>query len=340
MLNAPSVVAAMLAGLQLVLAAGVASASASALRALRRARTAHEQDDAEVGALRPALQAVALCVVVLASAPLLVGVLVSYVPQWEQVMCVAGVTRIGTASAGAARHLPALLDALFVTKPALVLLAGAWLASHAVLRRSAGRPGALGPGLLLALGLLAGADAGIELAYLLIPKQEVFLASGCCYSAPAIVSSDASWIERVWPDAAPAAVLSGLGVAAAALVGTLVVVVRSPTPGSRRLWATTAAAGGLVGLAAQHVAVALASPALLGSEAHRCGWCVIERSNLGGAAIGALVVSLSGLVLGIVAAALERTRPEAGARTSRALAKLSLAAFCLAAAFAAVAALA
>ena len=41
----------------------------------------------------------------LASWPLLYALLQSYVPSWPDVMCIYGVTRIGTGSVGSARHL-------------------------------------------------------------------------------------------------------------------------------------------------------------------------------------------------------------------------------------------
>ena len=63
----------------------------------------------------------------LASWPLLYLLLQSYVPSWPGVMCIDGVTRIGTGSLGASRFLPGLLTALQVFKPLLMLMGGAWL---------------------------------------------------------------------------------------------------------------------------------------------------------------------------------------------------------------------
>jgi hypothetical protein len=113
--------------------------------------------------------------------PLLYLLLQSYVPEWPGVMCIYGVTQVGAGSLGPSRFLPALLQTLQVTKPALVFAGGAWLVLHAVNRRTASGP-LLGRVLLAltALGLLAEVDAVAELAYLAIPKQEEFLAVGCC----------------------------------------------------------------------------------------------------------------------------------------------------------------
>jgi hypothetical protein len=120
----------------------------------------------------------------LVSWPLLYLLLQSYVPQWPGVMCVYGVTRIGTGSTGPARVLPGLLTALQLAKPALVFCGGAWLALYLVNRRTptaplAGRVLAA----LAALGLLAAGDAAGELAYLAIPKHEERPSPGCCTAA-------------------------------------------------------------------------------------------------------------------------------------------------------------
>src|SRR5258707_1155521 len=56
----------------------------------------------------------------LASWPLLYLLLQSYVPEWPGVMCIYGVTQIGTGSIGASRFLPGLIEVLQVSKPALV----------------------------------------------------------------------------------------------------------------------------------------------------------------------------------------------------------------------------
>ena len=53
----------------------------------------------------------------LASWPLLYLLLQSYVPEWPDVMCIYGVTRVGAGSVGASRFLPGLVTALQVLKP-------------------------------------------------------------------------------------------------------------------------------------------------------------------------------------------------------------------------------
>jgi hypothetical protein len=108
----------------------------------------------------------------------------SYVPQWPGVMCIYGVTRIGTGSIGPSRFLPGLVSALQISKPALVFLSGAWFVLYLLNRatRTAPLTGRV-LGLVLATALLGVADAAAEGAYLVIPKHEEFLASGCCTDA-------------------------------------------------------------------------------------------------------------------------------------------------------------
>jgi hypothetical protein len=127
------------------------------------------------------LLAILLLVLNVASWPLFYLLLQSYVSEWPGVMCVYGVTQIGTGTIGPSRFLPGLLTALQATRPALVFLTGAWFVLYWVNRRTATAPlmaRVLFVGVLV--GLLAVADAGIEGAYLAIPKKEEFASAGCC----------------------------------------------------------------------------------------------------------------------------------------------------------------
>jgi hypothetical protein len=113
--------------------------------------------------------------------PIFYLLLQSYVKEWPGVMCIYGVTRIGAGSVGSSRFLPPLLATLQVTKPLLVFLSGAWFVLYLINRAARTAP-LTGRVLLilLAASLLAGADAAAELAYLVIPKKEELLSSGCC----------------------------------------------------------------------------------------------------------------------------------------------------------------
>jgi hypothetical protein len=128
-----------------------------------------------------------LLVLSVVSWPLLYLLLQSYVPQWPGVMCIYGVTQVGAGSIGPSRFLPGLLAALQVLKPALVFLAGAWFG-----------------------------------AYLLIPKQEEFLSTGCCtatFDAEDHASGffAASWSEQAGPWIGEAYCVANAGMALALL---------------------------------------------------------------------------------------------------------------------------
>jgi hypothetical protein len=122
-----------------------------------------------------------LLILNVAAWPIFYLLLQSYVPQWPGVMCIYGVTRIGTGSSGISRFLPPLVTSLEALKPGLVFLSGAWFILYLVNRQTHTGP-LTGRVLTLiaAAGSLAAADAAAELAYLGIPKKEVFLSAGCC----------------------------------------------------------------------------------------------------------------------------------------------------------------
>jgi hypothetical protein len=117
----------------------------------------------------------------LASWPLLYLLLQSYVSQWPGVMCIYGVTQVGARSVGSSRFLPGLLATLQALKPVEVFCNGAWFLLYWLNRHT--RTGPLLSQLFLVLvacGALAVADAGVEVTYLLLPKKEEILATGCC----------------------------------------------------------------------------------------------------------------------------------------------------------------
>jgi hypothetical protein len=126
----------------------------------------------------------------------------SYVPQWPGVMCIYGVTQIGAGSLGVSRFLPPLVTALQAMKPVLVFLSGSCLVLHLINRRTRTAPGT---GrvlvLLLASGVLAIADAAAEMTYLVIPKKEEFLSSGCCTSAYTEDANTGRFLPKIRVDA-------------------------------------------------------------------------------------------------------------------------------------------
>jgi hypothetical protein len=64
--------------------------------------------------------------------PIFYLLLQSCVPEWPGVMCIYGVTRIGTGSLGASLFLPTLVKALELLKPGPVFLSGAWFVLYLV----------------------------------------------------------------------------------------------------------------------------------------------------------------------------------------------------------------
>jgi len=116
--------------------------------------------------------------------PLFYALLQSYVPQWPGVMCIYGVTQIGSGSLGPSRFLPGLLQWLQAGKPLVVFASGAWFALYLANRRLP-KSELLRPTLLLMIlfALVSVVDAALEGAYLLIPKSEHFLDVGCCTTA-------------------------------------------------------------------------------------------------------------------------------------------------------------
>jgi hypothetical protein len=137
--------------------------------------------------------------------PIFYLLLQSYVPEWPGVMCIYGVTRIGTGSLGVSRFLPPLVTALQAMKPALVFLSGAWFVLHLINRRTRTAPwtGRV-LALLLASGLLGIADAAAEIAYLVIPKKEEFLSAGCCTMAFADDAETGRFLPKIRVDATEA----------------------------------------------------------------------------------------------------------------------------------------
>jgi len=131
------------------------------------------------------LAALVLLSINVVSWPILYLLLQSYVPEWyPRVMCIYGVTQIGSGSVGISRFLPGLLQTLQAIKPVLVFLSGCWFVLYLINRRTQTAPlRARLVATLILLGLVAVTDAVVEGAYLLIPKKEVQLSTGCCTEA-------------------------------------------------------------------------------------------------------------------------------------------------------------
>jgi hypothetical protein len=207
-LNSYAVLDAFLSLLRLPLALFAVGLGVAAWRHWRGAAGPEDREDVENRAYLLSLLAALLVGLNLASWPLLYLLLQSYVPEWSGVMCVYGVTRVGTGSVGASRHLPALVAALQVLKPLVVFACGTWLVLHLLNRRTETGP-LLGRVLLalVACGLLTAADAAAEVSYLVIPKKGEALAVGCCVGEFEGHTGDArtGLLERVGPNGLTAA---------------------------------------------------------------------------------------------------------------------------------------
>jgi hypothetical protein len=290
--NAYSVLAAFVGLVELVLGVSVV---ALGVAALRRSRRPLGDAPADSGVFLPFLVATVLLGVSLASWPLLYLLLDSYVPQWPDVMCIEGVTRIGTGSAGAAGRLPTLLHLLQATKPALVFATGAWLVLHVANRRTRTAP--LTRRVLAAL-LVAGAvavlDAGAQLAYVAIPKQETFLSQGCCTLADP--GGRGSGLLPLDSDRSRTGLFVAFyGVTAAMALGTWLAASRpapartAPRPVPLLLGALLSVPVGVLFL--RHVA----APAFLGLPYHPCPYCLLSAAPVG-------VVGVSLYLLGVFGA--------------------------------------
>lgn len=276
-----------------------------------------------------------------ASWPLLYLLLQSYVPEWEGVMCIQGVTRVGTDSEGAAGFLPALVRTLELSKPALVFATGAWLVVHLADRRTrtsplAGRELVL----LVVVGAIAVGDASAELAYVAIPKKERFLAQGCCTtptaamlagrppdrSAPfGLPGTRRGWIVGGFYAIAGALVLGARALASADRGERGRVDGRSPPgeaalpptcddaperPGPPRSPRGFAWLG--VGVAASVPIAALflsdvAAPAFLHRPEHRCAYCLLSDTPWGAVTAALLATGVFSTGWAVVAQALAHT---------------------------------
>lgn len=205
--------------------------------------------------------------------PLLYSVLQSYIPYWPGVMCIYGVTRIGTGSDGLSRWLPAILTTLQLTRPAIVFLSGGWLVVY-LANRSVPVKGSSFRwlGLVALMSGLTVADAGLELTYLAIPKAERFLQVGCCTT---IASPGAAYRGLAPPAASTGRQLSiayfGLTAAITAALGATLAR-RRPL----RAWITTSL--GIVAILLIPVSTAfvwyVAAPAILQLPYHPCAYCL------------------------------------------------------------------
>jgi hypothetical protein len=291
-LNAYAVLDAFVSLLRLGLGLAIVALGFWVWRAWRRP----SRDPEDRQALEDRLHLLLLLAVVLLwlnvlSWPTLYLLLQSYVPEWPGVMCIYGVTRIGTGSLGVSRFLPPLVTALQAMKPALVFISGAWFVLHVINRRTRTAP-ATGRvlALLLASGWLGVADAGSEIAYLVIPKKEQFLSTGCCTLAFAEEGDTGRFLPKIrvddrqapWLSAAYYAVNVGLAV-------VLYFRARRPPRGAARLLPIGLAALLSVALNGLFL-VEVAAPRLLHQPNHHCAYDLVTRAPASLVALALFIV--------------------------------------------------
>jgi hypothetical protein len=212
--------------------------------------------------------------------PIFYLLLQSYVPEWQEqgVMCIYGVTRIGLGSRGASRFLPTLVTTLEAVKPALVFLSGAWFVLYLVNRRTRTAPltGRV-LSLLLLAGLLAVADAGTEVAYLVIPKKEVFVTAGCCTGAFGAEAGPNRFLPAALVGEEALPWLYGIYYAVnAGMVLALGACVRLSRSRPVRAWLAPLLLGAVVSVAVNGVfLVDVAAPRLLRLPYHHCPYDLV-----------------------------------------------------------------
>jgi hypothetical protein len=228
----------------------------------------------------------------LVSWPLLYLLLQSYVQEWPGVMCIYGVTQVGEGTLESSRFLPGLLRLLQLTKPALVFAGGAWFVLYLLNRRTRTAP--LLHRLfvaLLPLGGLAVVDSAAELAYVVIPKKEVFPDGGCCLASAAEYDADRFQpTSRIGTAGRPWLSATCIGLNLGLILSLIVLSRGGSAPGPLRLMLLLLA--GLLCLATSALfLVEIASPTLLQLPYHHCAYDLVAEVP---EAVVAIVLYLAG----------------------------------------------
>jgi hypothetical protein len=331
-LNAYAVLDAFMSGLRLLLGFMVVWLAVSALRGWSRSLAVERKTDLEDRSYGLFLLAAVLLVLNIASWPLFYLLLQSYVPEWRGVMCIYGVTRIGTGSLGPSRFLPGLVTALQVLKPAMVFATGGWLVLYLLNRGTRTAP--LMWRVLLAvmvLGLLAIVDAAAESAYLVIPKKEVFASAGCCSVAFDVSSRSSGLVSEalLGADYGPRLHRLYYGVnlgMCLALAATLFL----PRWRQSRAWLAVLGFGAVASLAVNLLfLIELAAPAILHLPDHHCPYDLFPDWPASVIAAGLFIVGCFGVGWACIAGWFGRcaeTAPFLGSQIARML-RLALAGY-------------
>jgi hypothetical protein len=226
----------------------------------------------------------------LTSWPLFYLLLQSHVREIPGVMCIYGVTRFGAGSIGASRFLPGLVQALQVTKPALVFLSGAWFVLYLLNRGTVTAP--LLPRLLLlllALGTLAVGDAALEGTYLTIPRREEFISTGCCNAVDAAGRESRFLPVALFTDESHPRLYAAYYGFNGLLILALWAASRSPQ--ASRWLAPLLLAAFASGAVNVVFLVEVAAPLLLGQPNHHCPYDLLPRAP---GSVAAILLFLGG----------------------------------------------
>lgn len=293
-LNGYTILSVFLCFIRLVLALLVVVWGLSAWRLSRKTLSPDHTSTVENRSYLLFLSSTVLIGLNVVSWPILYLLLQSYVREWPGVMCIYGVTKIGTGTIGASRFLPGLLVCLQYTKPLLVFLSGAGFVLYLNNRRT--RTGSILHRVILLFLLTGGfsiVDCVVETAYLTIPKTETRLDGGCCTGSLDTLRLESQFTpqSRVTESQRPYVSSAYIFVNLAVILGLLSrmgVFGRPMTPKLHCLLY-------LFGLASIPVSllflVEIAAPAILGLPFHHCPYDLITAAP---ESIVAVILLLSG----------------------------------------------
>jgi hypothetical protein len=298
-LNTFAILALFLCGLRLLLAVGVVGylVNISVRRAWSRAPQCElEASDNRVS--RVLLLAGTLLIVDILAWPSFYLLLQSYVSEWPGLRCVYGVTQIGRGTIGLSRYLPTLVFVLEIVKPLLVFVAGAWFVLHVVNRGT--QTAGLTNRVLVAVALMAClsfADACAEIAYIVLPKKEVFPSAGCCTG----IAAPGAGADRFLPKPLLGRDLGELLVAYYAMNAMLLLALYrlSPRPGAVASRVSLTALLTLAVCASVVCAVFVVdvvSPRVIGEPNHHCPYDLLESAPL--SALACVVFALACFCVG------------------------------------------
>ena len=229
--------------------------------------------------------------------PLFYWLLQSYVPEWPDVMCIYGVTQIGTGSLGTSRFLPGLIATVQLLKPLLLFLCGSWFVLYWVNRYT--ETAVLLRRVIVAsllVGLVSVADASLEASYVVIPKREDLPSVGCCTMnvAPRSAAFSATGSLHNAEDGWLLPSYYGVNTL---MIAALAVQLAIPRRQMSNLELASLLVGMLVAAAiSYHFLVQVASPRILHLPHHRCAYDLISLAPE--SVVGIVLFVLGSLAIG------------------------------------------